>query len=117
MRHTASNHFQLILTVNCAPVLAAVGDGPPAHPNIDGRSECRRVQDAVEKIKDHRTGRGVPFKLVHLRPPTLANLRATLQTGRVHPAYAMVHLIGCVPADGLLRMEKENGREEKVSPG
>ncbi len=87
-----------------------------SHLPIDGWREWRRVCDVVVKAKDPNTGRGAPLKLVRLHPPTLDNLRQALHAGPTRPAYSMVHIIGYIPADGLLRIEQENGREAPVTP-
>ncbi|MBI1926161.1 hypothetical protein HYR99_18155 [Candidatus Poribacteria bacterium] len=105
-----------ILVVICAPVLGPAGDKPLSHQPIDGWREWRRACEAVTNAKDPRTNRGAPLRLVRLHPPTLTNLREKCHAGRTHPAYPMVHLIGYVPGDRLLRMEQENGREEVVTP-
>jgi hypothetical protein len=84
---------------------------------VDGGREWRRVRDVVINPKDPETGRGVPLRLVRLRPPTLEKLREELHAGQHRPAYPMVHLVSYVADDGQLRLEGANGREELVSPG
>jgi hypothetical protein len=105
-----------ILIAICAPVWGAVDDEPPSHPPVDGPREWRRVCAAVTSAKEPHTNQGAPLQLVRLHPPTLAKLREILNAGHTRRAYPMVHIIGYVPEDGLLRMEQENGREEVVSP-
>jgi len=101
-----------VLVAVCAPVLGARGVEPPSHLPIDGWREWRRLKEGLEAARHPSSGRGIPLKVVRLHPPTLDRLRQALSTG----AYRMVHIIGYVPPDGLLRMEKENGREDPISP-
>ena len=106
-----------VLVVVCAPVFGPAGDEPTAHLPIDCWREWRRVREAVTGAVDPHTQRHAPLELVRLHPPTIARLRAALHAGRASPAYPMVHIVGYVPDDdGSLRMEQDNGREEKVTP-
>jgi tetratricopeptide (TPR) repeat protein len=115
-----------VLVVVPTPVLRAGPasghpDEAPSHLPVDSWAEWRRIREAVDRARDPYTGGRPALKLHRLLPPTLARLREALHAGPAsgrpaRPAYPMVHLIGCVLEDGLLRMEQENGREDPTAP-
>lgn len=111
-----ADHPMPTLIVICSPVAGDWAQPDLSHPPIDGWREWRRVCDAVSGAWSASSGEVPPLRISRLHPASPDNLRRALHSSQAKPVFPMVHLIGYVPDDGRLRMERGNGCEEPVSP-
>lgn len=97
-----------LLAVISAPVVGATVDAPPPAP-LNLWAKWRRLEDAVDSAWDEVRGRGAPWALVRLNPPTRDALSDALAAGAPETAYQVVNFGGHGAPDGLA-LEDHLGR-------
>ncbi|MBK9712490.1 MAG: CHAT domain-containing protein [Kouleothrix sp.] len=97
-----------LLAVLATPLSDARGDGPPTGRPLDVWGEWERLQEATGRARDAVGGRGVPWAMVRLAPPTPDALGRALAAR--DPGYQALH-VSCHGTPAGLLLEDEQGRE------
>jgi hypothetical protein len=89
-----------MLAVVAAPVVGATVSDPPPAP-LDLWAEWRRLEESIRGAWDEVHGRGAPWAVVRLNPPTRHQLADAMVTGDAASAYQVVHFSGHGGPNGL----------------